>query len=350
MTKRMVIASLARRSCLARATKGLLGLRLGSGPQTASVLGAATLLMSGCASQTGVLRGHRPADLPSEVELDSTPFFPQTAFNCGPAALAAVLGANGVPSDPVVLAKQVFLPARQGSLQIEMIAAARRALVVPTRIPGSVEAIMRDLAAGHPVVVLQNLGLDVLPVWHYAVVVGYSLARQEVLLRSGVNPREILPLVVFELSWVRAGSWAFVVTRPGQWPATSKQEALVEAGIGFERVAMPALAQTVYASALARWPGNLALMIGLGNTAFAAGDGILAADSFESAARLHDSAAAWINLGRTLLEAGLPDSAWRVALEAEYLNDPAWRKETTSLLRDAFAARKAARQRAGSMH
>ncbi|MEO8279210.1 MAG: PA2778 family cysteine peptidase [Ideonella sp.] len=308
-----------------------------------ATLGAATLLVGGCATQTTQLREHRPAGLPPEVELDETPFFPQTAYDCGPAALAAVLGAIGVPSDPVVLAQRVFTPARQGSLQIEMITGARRALVVPTRIPGSLEAIMREVAAGHPVVVLQNLGLDVLPVWHYAVVVGYSLPRQELILRSGVNPREMLPLLAFELSWVRAGSWGFVVTPPGQWPNGAQQQAMVDACVGFERVAPAALGQAVYASALARWPGNLALMVGLGNTAFAAGNKVLAADSFESAARLHDSAAAWINLGRTLLDAGLAESAWRVALEAEYLDNPAWRSETTALLRDALAARQPAR-------
>ncbi len=340
MNKRTSIASQARRSCLSRATRGLLGWHLTGVSGAASVLGIATPLLGGCAAQTQMLREHRPAGLPPEVELESTPFFAQTAYDCGPASLAAALGAIDVPTDPAVLAERVFMPARQGSLQIEMIAGARRAMVVPTRIPGSLEAIMRELAAGHPVVVLQNLGLDVMPVWHYAVVVGYSLPRQEFVLRSGVHPRLILPLLVFELSWVRAGSWAFVVTPPSGWPTTSRQEAFVEASIGFERVAPAALAQTVYASALRRWPGNLALMMGLGNTSFAAGDKIMAADSFEAAARLHDSAAAWVNLGRTLLDAGLPQSAWRVALEAEYLDDPAWRAETTALLRDALAARR----------
>jgi hypothetical protein len=84
--------------------------------------------------------------------------------------------------------------------------------------------------------------------------------------------------------------------------------------------------------------------MGLGNTAFAAGDKVLAAVSFQTAAAKHRSAPAWINLARTLLDADLPDSAWRVALEAEYLNDPAWRAETTEVLREALQARL---QRAG---
>ena len=41
--------------------------------------------------------------------------------------MAGVLGASGVDIDPVTLTPQVFLPGRQGSLQIELLAATRRA-------------------------------------------------------------------------------------------------------------------------------------------------------------------------------------------------------------------------------
>ena len=55
------------------------------------------------------------------------PFFPQEKFQCGPAALAGVLAASGVEVSPEALVSEVYIPARQGSLQIEMKAAARRA-------------------------------------------------------------------------------------------------------------------------------------------------------------------------------------------------------------------------------
>jgi hypothetical protein len=298
-----------------------------------ALAGVATTL-AGCAAQTGQLLRQRPADLPPVAELDETPFHPQLAYQCGPAALATVLGALGVRSTPEQLAQKVFLPARQGTLQVEMVGGARREGVVPTRIPGQLEAILKEIAAGHPVVVLQNLGLDVLPVWHYAVVVGYDFGREELVLRSGVVRRELMRMSVFEHTWVRAGSWGFVVRPPGLWPVTAELPAVEEACIGFERAAEPALALRAYASAVQRWPRSLALAIGLGNTAYGAGQKVLAADSFQTAARTHRSTPAWINLSRTLLDAGLVDSAWRVALEAEYLNDPAWREETTKLLRE----------------
>jgi hypothetical protein len=306
-------------------------------------LAAAPLVgLSGCASSSEGLLRRLPRGLPASVELSEVPFFPQTAYECGPAALATVLVAAGVPADPQGLTERVFLPARQGSLQLEMLAGARREGLLALRLEGTLGALLREVAAGRPVVVLQNLGLDLAPVWHYAVLVGYSLPRSEVLLRSGIVDRFPLPMPLFENTWTRAGSWAFVVLPPGRWPDTVSEAAAVEAAVGLERSAGPAVALRAYASGAQRWPDSLAMTMGLGNTAFATGNRVLAADSFQTAARRHRSAAAWINLGRTLLDAGLADSAWRVALEAEYLDDPAWRAETTALLRDALAARQAA--------
>ncbi len=296
---------------------------------------AAAVLGAGCATGGALPLPLSPGALPGEHELAHTPFFPDTGYHCGPAALATVLGERGLPVRPDDLVEQVFLPARQGSLQVEMLGAARRSGVVPVLIPGELPALLGELAAGNPVVVLQNLGLAALPVWHYAVAIGYSLPRRELVLRSGAQSRQRLDLGLFEGTWADGGRWAFVVMPVGEWPATAEPSQVVEACIGFERSAPPALAMRSYASAVQHWPAELALRIGLGNTAYAAGNRVLAADSFETAARQHRSAAAWINLGRTLLAADLPESAWRVALEAEYLDDPAWRSETTALLRDA---------------
>lgn len=328
-------------SFLASRRRGLsLALRLAalSGPHRL-IGGLGALALAGCATGPSGLLQRLPSDLSPAVELDDTPFFTQTAYQCGPAALATVLGAAGVAVQPEALAKTIFLPSRQGTLQLEMLTGARRQGRVPVRLPGTLEALFRELGDGRPVVVLLNLGLDVAPVWHYAVLVGYSMERQEVTLRSGIVRRYPLPMALFENTWSRADAWAFVVMPPGRWPPTAQEPAIVEACIGFERAAPPATALRVYASASWQWRDNLALTMGLGNTAYAAGNKVLAADSFQTAARKHRSAPAWINLARTLLDAGLPDSAWRVALEAEYLNDPAWRAETTSVLRDVNQVR-----------
>jgi hypothetical protein len=89
--------------------------------------GLLVLGLAGCGSlpQVEALRSERDK-LPPRAELKDVPFFPQEEYQCGPAALATVLKAGGVDITPEALAEQVYLPTRQGSLQIELLAAARR--------------------------------------------------------------------------------------------------------------------------------------------------------------------------------------------------------------------------------
>ncbi len=118
--------------------------------------------LAGCAQmvpQTIALRTGWPAGVPQTVEMKTVPFFPQDDYQCGPAALATVLESSGVPVKPEQLVSQVFLPARKGSLQIEMLAAARQHGRISYELPPHYPALLREVAAGNPVVVLQDVGL-----------------------------------------------------------------------------------------------------------------------------------------------------------------------------------------------
>ena len=286
--------------------------------------------LAGCAVQAEAWLAEAPAGLPTRTELSRTPFFPQTELYCGPAALATALGAVGIVASPVQLGGEVFLRARGGSLQAEMLAGARRHGAVAVRIPGTVELVLREVAAGDVVVVLLNLGLAIAPRWHYAVVVGYDLDRRELLMRSGTVERDRIALRTFEHTWARAGHWAFVATWPGRWPATPTADAAVEAAIGFERSASPAQALAVYESGLSRWPDSLPLAIGLGTSAHAVGDTARAKEVFRRAGEQHGSGAAWLNLGRLLQAEGKRDDARAAALHA--LRDPLWAPQAQSFL------------------
>ncbi|MBV8034854.1 PA2778 family cysteine peptidase [Roseateles sp.] len=294
----------------------------------------AALLLSGCATfftppQTAALLAKPPPDLPPRVERAETPFFPQTRDHCGPAALATALADIGLPADPDRLADAVFLPSRAGTLQLEMLGGARRQGAVATRLPRELEALLREVAAGHVVVVLQNLGLELIPRWHYAVVVGYDLEAREIILRSGTTERATLPLRTFDYTWTRAGRWAIAVLPPEQLAATATEADAQEAALGFERAAPPGRAAQAWRALLARWPGNLLAGIGLGNTLNAAGDAVGARTAFESAAQRHDSAVAWINLARLRLDAGDRAGARAAALrglQRAEAAEPAWRE------------------------
>lgn len=270
----------------------------------AALLLAAAVALPGCAlladpPQTAALRAAAPAGLPPRLERDQVPFFPQTPLHCGPAALATALADVGLPADVANLSEAVFLPARDGSLQIEMLSGARRQGAVATRLPGELTALLHEVAAGHAVVVLLNLGLDFAPRWHYAVLVGYDLPAGELILRSGTTRRELLALRTFEFTWARGGRWAIVVLPPGRLPATAMENDAVDATLGYGRVGEPADTARAWTAVHQRWPANLVAAMGLGNALHAAGDLAAAARAFEDAARQHNSAAAWNNLAST---------------------------------------------------
>jgi tetratricopeptide (TPR) repeat protein len=270
---------------------------LGTGP----LLGGCAILV---APQSAALRRAPPADLPRRAEVAGVPFHPQTRFHCGPAALATVLGHLGRRVAPDALADEVYLPAREGSLQVEVLAAARRHGAPAVPIPPRLDALLRELAAGRPVLLLQNLGLEVAPRWHYAVAVGYDLDADEIVLRSGEVERERIALPTFELTWQRGGHWAFVAVNPGDLPVGAEAGAAVESALAFERVAPPASALPHWRAVAARWPGNLVAALGWGNALMATGDALQATRVFEAAAARHDSAAAWNNLAHARLAQG----------------------------------------------
>lgn len=296
-------------------------------PLGAGLLGGLT----GCAHQTNAVRSAGPSGLVRVHELSATPFFAQTAYHCGPAALATALAAVGIPADPVRIAEQVFLPARQGALQTEMIAGARRQGAVATRIAPTLEAALREVHAGNVVVVLLNLGLKWLPAWHYAVLIGYDLDVGDVLLRSGATFREAMAMRTFEHTWARSGSWAFAALPPGRWPGSAPPASVIEAALGFERVAAPARAVDTYRSAIARVGPQLTLQMGLGNSLHASGDSAAAVAVFREAAAAHRSAAAWINLALLLHASGDLPGARQAAREAAALGDPAWTERAMAL-------------------
>lgn len=273
-------------------------------------------LLSGCATQTRALMSAPPATIARAVELPNIPFIAQERYQCGPAALAMSLQAAGFPVSAESLVPQVYLPAREGSLQIEMLAAARRNGAFALRIAPRMEALLAELAAGRPVLVLQNLSLPIMPKWHYAVVIGYDLARGDILLHSGTTRRMRMRLSTFEHTWKRSGYWGMMTLAPGSLPVSASEAEVTEALVAFEKNNKTG-ARAGYAQALTRWPNSLALNLGLGNSAYAAGDRAAAAAAFERAAAADPtSSPALNNLAYVLMELGRLKEARRAAERA----------------------------------
>lgn len=306
-------------------------------PALAGVLLSVSLWLVGCAAppQWQALQGAWPDDLPVRSEVAGVPFHAQPGDTlCGPASLAMVAQAAGSRVSPAELTPQVYLPGRQGSLQTEMLAAARRQGLVPVLLAPELDSVLRELADGAPVLVLQNLALDMAPQWHYAVAVGYDRDAGVIRLHSGTNERLGMRLSTFERTWARSQAWAVRVAAPDRVPATATPEAWAQAVAALERID-PRAAQRAWRAALARWPTHRISLLGLGNASYGLGDRPAAQQAYEQAVRVHpDFADAWHNLAQVRLEQGDTGAAREAARRAVALGGP--RSNTYQALLDAL--------------
>jgi hypothetical protein len=289
------------------------------------LVGVFLLFLGACATvpQTRLMLSSPPASLPRHAEITEVPFFAQDAFQCGPASLAMSLNAAGIAVTPETLKPELYLPDRHGSLQVEMLAATRRQGATAYQLAPELIDMLREIAAGTPVVVLQNLGFSWYPVWHYAVAIGYDIDNAEIILRSGPEQRQILPMKTFEYTWARSGYWAMVALPPGKIPVTAEENPFIAAVSAFEKSNGPEPALRSYIAALNRWPGNLAAQIGIGNTAYRLHDLAKAEAAFRQAAHDHpDSVAAFNNLAQTLADQGHYEEALDAAHRAVSLGGP----------------------------
>jgi len=277
------------------------------------VVGALFFLgyLGGCATspQTQTLLDN-PPDIPAQVELIDIPFFPQQKYHCGPSSLASIVNYRGTPVEPDQIAQMIYVPGLKGSLQIEVEAAARQFEMLPVQLDGKLESLLRELAAGNPIFVLQNLGLDSIPVWHYEVVVGYDLAERVVILRSGVNARVLRSFALFEKTWQRADHWALAIVSVDTVPVTASADTYLDAVIDMEQVGRIESANHAYATALRRWPDNLLAQTGLGNSAYAMSEFVAAETAYRSALVIDpQKAEVWNNLAYVLAQLGQHESS-----------------------------------------
>lgn len=243
---------------------------MGRLPKVFVLIGALTGL-AGCAGApvTSQLHATPPAGLSHKAELTDVPFFPQTAYHCGPAALATALNDTGTNTDPTALADEVYTPGREGTLQTEIVSGARRNGRITLPVKGMEDAF-RNIDEGRPVLVLQNLGLEIAPTWHYAVLVGYDIPAEKVVLRSGTTRRQEMDMNTFEHTWARSSFWGLTFHRPeGPIPAETAMGDWLAAASGFERAGRRADAKAAYVAAAKHWPDSASPLVSLANVQIA---------------------------------------------------------------------------------
>jgi len=227
--------------------------------------------ISGCASDIRNMLSDLEQQR-GDIELIQTAFYPQVTDQCGPSALAAILNSSGVTVTPEALKSRIYIPGRQGSLQIELLAATRGYGRMPYLIDTDISALLDEVRGGRPVLILQNLGSKRAPVWHYAVVVGYLAEQRRFVLRSGDQKRQVISASRFIRTWQRAGYWGVLALHPGEMPASPDADRYVRSVAAVEAIGHIENAVAGYQAATERWPGHSLAWLGMGNAYYAQGN------------------------------------------------------------------------------
>jgi hypothetical protein len=253
---------------------------------------------------------------PTRAMVVGVPFFAQDELQCGPAALAMVLNWSGVAVQPSDLSSEVYSPGLKGSLQSSLIGSARRHGRVAYPITGS-EALLAEISAGHPVIVLVNLSFFWYPKWHYAVVIGYDQQRREVTLHSGHTDREVISFWTFKKICHRGDYWGLLFLPPDQLPDQAEEEEWLAAVSGLENAGQWQAAAIGYATALKRWDKSFIAWMGLGNSEYNLHQLDASAEALYQATLLQpENGMAFNNLAHVLAEQGKRHEALSAALRA----------------------------------
>jgi hypothetical protein len=263
-----------------------------------------------------------PPDAPPRVHLTQVPFFAQSALQCGPASLAMALQWSGVEARPDDLTPELYTPGLKGSLQSAMIVGARRHQRLAYPIQGW-DGLVQSVAAGQPVIVLQNLGLSWLPRWHYAVVVGYDLPQQEMILHTGQTAHRRVALPEYLRTWKGAEAWGLLVLPPGQMPACAEEQPYLQAVLGLSQAGQLEETLTALKAATLQWPESGAVWMAMGNALYTMKDQDAALLAFQRAAAIDpDNGAPLNNMAHILAEQGALQAAEAAAQKAVGLGGP----------------------------
>ena len=282
------------------------------------------ITLSGCVAQQPLEQfviEQEPMIERESVYLATTPFFPQQQYQCGPAALATLLNDSGVSVQSTELVSKVYIPERKGSLQVEMFAASRQYQRIPYQIDPTLEAMLDELYSERPVLVMQNLGFESKPFWHYAVVVGFVFESNEIILRSGTDFDKRMDVEKFLQTWQRAENWAFVLLDLDVLPENPDFNRYFQSVVSMEQVLNAEQMIQLYEQTNQNFPEQTMVAFGL-------------ADAYGRSGRLPDAAieykrilaadpehvAATNNLALTLQELSCATEALKMAQRAVSLS------------------------------
>ena len=145
--------------------------------------------------------------------IHDVPFYPQEAYQCGPASLAGVLNYWGVAISPEEIAAAIYSKSAKGTLNADMTFFAERQGLEARAFRGSLEDIEERIRTGYPLIALVDYGVGVYQQNHFMVIVGYS--DDGIIANSGRKRLKRIPLGRFLRAWRKADFWILLIHPKG---------------------------------------------------------------------------------------------------------------------------------------
>jgi predicted double-glycine peptidase len=142
--------------------------------------------------------------------IKDVPFYPQEAYQCGPASLAGVLNYWGLNISPAEIATEIYSQKARGTLDADMVFYAEKKGLRASQYQGSLEALKKNIDSNQPLIVLVDDGFWVYQNDHYMVAVGYD--EGSLIVNSGKKQHQLIPLSRFLKSWERTKFWTLQIT------------------------------------------------------------------------------------------------------------------------------------------
>lgn len=208
-------------------------------------------MLSACVSGPQLLPETKK--LPERVELADVPFFQLSDAGGGPSALAALLNHFGVVTSPGLVDERIQQLAKDKPPQdgLETVVRSYDLLVYP--LAENLDALLQQVSAGHPVLVMQDR-LFAGPGSQFAVVVGYDQRERTLVMRSGNTRRWHTSFARFDDAWSGAGRWAVVISPTSQLPAQPEQQVWLQAVRDLQQQGRTAAVQRALRTARQVWP------------------------------------------------------------------------------------------------
>jgi len=249
----------------------------------------------------------------------NVPFIPPRSEMCASTSIEMISSywQSTTPYIPKLSTQELdartLIPAKKGTLQIELVTAARSNGLIVYPLEPTFEALFSELLAHHPVIVLVNRSFSWHPLWHYAPVIGYDEEKRSVLVHFSDQPNESISIATFAALWKRSGNWGVVLLPPGELPASVSSKTFLRAVYEFEKIGKSKEAIASYQSALTRWPDDVDILFALANAEIEASNVLEAEKNYRKLLALKPShPLALNNLAILLCRSGRSDEALKL--------------------------------------